>query len=394
MNSIKTDLQFLCGELEDRQAQTDEEKRAAQHVADRLAGAVDNVRRVDFDSVGNYRMMFAAYCGEFIVINLLALWWPTVAFFYGIVIFLAYMAEFLGYAVFSRFLPHFESSSAVGLSEAHDAACVLIFTAYLDTDDNPFSRVEASLARYYLHYLIILGMVFVLTTCGIDTLGTFTDTVNPYTPWMRWVGIGLFSVLSIIGIVRMVAVRQNRGANNNASGVAGLLHIAERLREFPIENTTVLFYAAGSHYANMTGMRTMLTENPGMAENTYLINIESIGSGKLYYSIAEGMLHPISCDPALVAAARTLRNKYQANHIVVNNRRTNAYLPLMRGIPAISVMRLDETELPAYFGVDQDLCENVDSQAIKEAAEFAEAIGRETAKKHRAIPGIETTLEH
>jgi hypothetical protein len=236
-------------------------------------------------------------------------------------------------------------------------------------------------------------MVFVLATCGIDALGTFTETVNPYTWWMRWAGVGVFSLLSVVGIVRMVAIRQNRGANNNASGVAALLHIADSLRQNPIENTTVLFYAAGSHYANMTGMRTMLTENPGMAENTYLINIESVGAGKLYYSIAEGMLHPLPCNAELVAVARQYREKYQSGHIVVNNRRTNAYLPLMRGIPAISVMRLDETELPAYFGVDQDLCENLDIQAIKEAAEFAENIGREAAKNHRAIPGFETSQD-
>ena len=123
MNSIETDLHFLCEELEDRQAQTDGEKRAAEYVTDRFGAAVGNSRRVDFDAIGNYRLMFAAYCGEFIVVSLLALWWPTIAFFYGLTIFLAYMAEFMGYAVFSRLLPQFESSSAVGLTEAHDASC-------------------------------------------------------------------------------------------------------------------------------------------------------------------------------------------------------------------------------------------------------------------------------
>ena len=389
MNSIETDLHFLCEELGDRQAQTDEEKRAAQYVTDRLASAMDNAHRVDFDAVGNYRMMFAAYCGEFIIISLMAMLWPTVAFFYGLTIFLAYMAEFMGYPIFSRFLPHYESSSAVGLSETRDSSCVIVFTAFLDTDDNPFCRIEAILAKYYLHYFIILCMVFVLAACGIDALGSFTEQVNPYTWWMRWIGVGVFSFFATAGFFRALAVRQNRGANNNASGVAALLHIADLLRENPIENSSVLFYAAGSHYANMAGMRTMLAENPGMTENTYVINIEAVGAGQLCYTRAEGILHQMSCDSELVAIAKHCGEAYQAIATTQHNRHTNIYLPLMRGIPAISILRQEENGLPAHFGIDPDVCENVDLQAVMEAARFAECIGREAAKKHRSIPGLE-----
>jgi len=390
MNSIETDLHFLCEELEDRQAQTDCEKRAAEYVTNRFAAAVGNARRVDFDAIGNYRLMFAAYCGEFVVVGLLALWWPAVAFFYGLTIFLAYMAEFMGYSIFSRFLPQYESSSAVGLTEAHDASCVVVFTAYLDTDDNPFSRIEASFARYSLHYVIILCMIFVLATCGIDALGAFNEQVNPHTWWMRWAGVAIFTAFSSIGILRSLAIRQNRGANNNASGVAALLHVADLLHENPIANTTVLFYAAGSHYANMAGMRAMLTENPGMEENTYLINIESVGTGKLHYTRSEGILLPLPCDSELVAIAKRYEAEYEAKNISLHSFRTNAYLPLMRGVPAISILRLDATGLPAYFGIDRDICENVSTEAIEKAARFAVSIGREAARRHRSIPELDT----
>lgn len=385
MNAIDKDLHFLCEELGDRQAQTDEEKRAAQYVTDRLASSLENAHRVDFDAIGNYRMMFAAYCGEFIIISLMAMWWPTVAFFYGLTIFLAYMAEFMGYPVLSRFLPHYESSSAVGLSDANDSSCVVVFTSYLDTDDNPFSRIEAMLTRYYLHYIMILGMVLVLATCGIDALGVYMDQVNPYTWWMRWVGVGMFSVFAAAGFFRALAVRQNQGANNNASGVAALLHVADLLHENPISNTSVLFYCAGSHHANMAGMRTMLAENPGMTENTYLINIESVGAGQLCYTRAEGLLHQMPCDAELVAIAK----QHDAAAISLHNRRTNIYLPLMQGIRAISILRREKDGLPAHFGKDSDICENVDAQQVIEAARFAEFIGREAAKRHRSIPEFE-----
>lgn len=390
MNSIDTDLHFLCEELEDRQAQTDGEKRAAEYVTDRFSASVGNARRVDFDAIGNQRLMFAAYCGEFVFISLVALWWPTVAFFYGIFVFLCYMAEMMGYAVFSRLLPHFESSSAVGLTEAHDSSCVIVFTAYLDTDDNPFSRIEASFTRYRLHYALILCMVLALAACGIDALGGINEQVNPYTWWMHWAGAAIFFGLAVAGFLRSLAVRQNRGANNNASGVAALLYVADLLKESPIENTTVLFYAAGSHYADMAGMRAMLTENPGMADNTYLINIESVGAGKLHYTRAEGILHKLPCHPVLKAIAKEYESTANAAAASCHAFCTNAYLPLMRGVPAISLLRLDDTGLPAYFGIDRDVCENVSVEAIKEAANFAVTIGREAARQHRSIPELET----
>ena len=232
-------------------------------------------------------------------------------------------------------------------------------------------------------------MIFVLATCGIDALGALNEQVNPYTWWMRWAGVAIFTAFAVVGLLRSLAIRQNRGANNNASGVAALLHVADLLHENPIENTTVLFYASGSHYANMAGMRAMLSENPGMTENTYLVNIESVGTGNLHYTRSEGILHPLPCDSTLVALAKQYESQYEATGIALHTFRTNAYLPLMRGIPAISILRLDKTELPVYFGIDQDICENVATEAIEEAARFAVSIGREAARQHRSIPELE-----
>ena len=389
MDTLEKDLRFLSDELPDRQAQTDEEKRAAQYVCERLGASVENARRVDFPGLGNQRLLFPAYCGEFVFVCLVSYWWPTVAFFYGLAIFLAYMAEFIGYPVFSRFLPHYESSGAVGLVKSGDASCFLVFTAYLDTDDNPFARLEAGLAKYYLHYAVILAMVCVVAICGIDALGVIYSQVNPHTWWMRWAGLGVFCFFALAGLVRAMGSRENKGANNNASGVAALLHIADKQREHPFEDATVLFYAAGSHHANMAGMRTMLTENLGVAENAFIINIEAVGDGHLHYTRAEGILHQMPCDLDLIESAGKLAGKCQAAPVAIHNRRTNAYLPLMRGARAISVMRLDDDGLPAYYGGAKDTREFVKMDAVRQAALFAEEIGRDIVWRHFLLQDVE-----
>ncbi|MCK5863289.1 MAG: M28 family peptidase [Candidatus Hydrogenedentes bacterium] len=389
MDTLEKDLHFLAEELGARLPQTDAEKRAAEYVTNRLSSSLDEAHGIDFDAIGNYRLFFAAYFAEFIVVGLMALWWPTPAFFYGLVIFLVYIAEFMGYPILSSFLPHYASSSAMGQSKTHDAACTIVFTAFLDTSDNPFSRIEARFAKYYLHYGIILCMLFVLVTCGIDALGAFRGQVNPYTEGMRWIGIGLFTLIAAAGFLRALFINQNRGANSNASGVTALLHLADLLQENPIKNSVVLFYAAGSHHANMEGMRTLLTENPHMAENTYVINIESIGAGQLCYTKTEGMLQQMPCDPELLAAAKMHSKKFHALPTTLNNRCSNAYLPLIHNIPALSILRLGKDGLPAHFGKSSDICKNIDLEAVRDAALFAECIGREVVKRHIKIPGFD-----
>ncbi len=387
MDSLEKDLQFLAGGLAERQAQTDEEKRAAQYVTERLKPSTQKANMVDFPGLGTSRLLFPAYCGEFIVVSLVSFWWPTIAFFYGMVIFLAYMAEFIGYPVFSRLLPHYASSNAAGVSQSSTPFAFIVFTAYLDTDDNPLTRMEATLARFYLHYVVILAMVGVLAVCGIDALGAFYGRVHPHTDWMRWANIGLFTCFAIAGVLRAMATFDNPGANNNASGVTAMLHIADRLRENPIEHASVLFCATGSHFANMGGMRALLYDNPAVADtnNIYVINIEGVGAGSLHYTRAEGILHQTPCAPELVEAAAKTADDYDAASCAIHNRRTNAYLPLMRGARAISVLRLEDDGLPAHYGRGSDVCDNVDVAAIQQAALFAEAIGREVARSDAAV---------
>ena len=376
MENITKDIRFLTETLEHRQSATEEEERAADYVMGRLMPYVDSVRKSRCRVVENFRLVLGAYYGEFVVTCLLAFWWPTVAFFYGFAVFLAYVAEVIGYPVFSRFLAYYESSSVSGYKEAKDSHRLLVFTAYLDTDNSPIVDSSGLPLIRYFHRAVMAGMILVLASCAIDAYGVYLETSNPFTWYIRLGCLIAFTVTACGLFLVSFGADASQGANHNASGIAALLDIAERIHHNPIAEASVLFYFSGGHFANMAGMRGLVREMASRGKEAYIINLEGVGAGDLCYSEAEGVLLRAACSKQLVHAAKRLAEQYKARSARVHDFATNAYLPLIRGLKSISILGLDENDLPVNYGADEDIRMKLDPDAIVKAARFAESIGR------------------
>lgn len=376
MENISKDIRFLTETLEHRQSATEQEEQAADYVLERLTPYVEDARKMTFSVVENFRLVLGAYYGEFVVTCALAFWWPTVAFFYGFFVFLAYLAEIFGYPVFSRLLAYYESSSVSGYTEGDDPERLLVFTAYLDTDDSPVSDASGLPIIRYLNGAILVGMVLVLATCATDAYGAYFGAVNPFTWWIRWGGMLFFSAAAATQFIISFGSDASQGANHNASGVAALLEIAARVHEQRIGGASVLLYFSGGHFANMAGMRELVHEISGMHKEAYIINLEGVGAGQLCYTEAEGILLKAACSKRMVRAAETCAGPYEARSARVHDFATNAYLPLIRGLNAISVVGLDEKNLPVNYGADEDIRMHLDPESVLKAARFAEAVGR------------------
>ena len=97
---IRKDMLFLAGKLAHRGAQTDEEREAAHFLQRRFREYTPNVEIDDFSAIENYLYLFASYLTEFLVVAVLAVWFPAFATVYGIGVFLVYWAEFMGWRIF------------------------------------------------------------------------------------------------------------------------------------------------------------------------------------------------------------------------------------------------------------------------------------------------------
>lgn len=380
MDKIIQDINYLVETLEHRQAATEQEDQAADYVLQRIKPFVDNARKITLNVVENFRLVLSAYYGEFFIISLLSFWWPLVAFIYGLCVFMAYGAEILGFTVFSRFLAFYQSSSVIGYTQGNIFGPVIVFTAYLDSDTNPMAATVKITGVRFLHRIFFLSAVVVLAACYSEYMSYRVDMSNPVAWWIRLYGIIFFGGMAFITFIIAKSILASPGANHNASGVAALLQIAERLRRRPIK-ASVLYFFSGAHFANMAGMRALLKEISTSKKNVYVINIEGVGAGQLCYTVAEGILQRARCSPRLVKAAESLASQYKAKSARVHHFATNAYLPLLRGINAITLLGLDEDGYPVNTGADEDLRHRVDAEAIKNAARFAESIARHTVKE-------------
>jgi len=385
LERIRDDLMFLAGRLLHRSAQTDEERRAAEFIRQRLKTYTPDVEVDDFHCIDNYFFLFGSYFAEFGVVALLAVWWPAFAAAYGACVFLMYLAEFMGYRVLARFLPHFESQNVAARLHAPKPDNLFVVTAYYDSGCAcPLSHPAVVPWLRLIHLLLLLCMVVVVATCATDALGLFSGTDYPHSVYIRWTAAAVLICAALAAFYASTQTEHVRGANSNASGAAALLRLAEHLSEAPLQNADVWLVATGSHEAWMSGVRHFLTSHKLDKAHTYILNIESVGAGDLRYCSAEGLLSPAHGDRRMREAADAVAPDYGLTPAKLRAIPSEAHVPLSRGYKTLSIIGLDQTGLPPHWNCISDRVTEVDEIKVAAAADCAEALLRRLETTLRA----------
>ena len=183
------------------------------------------------------------------------------------------------------------------------------------------------------------------------------------------------------------------GENDNATGAALALRLAERFGGGRLEHFDVHVLLTGSQKAVAAGSRAFLKRHKRELgrERTVVLNLDAVGSGTVRYTSREGPLVAIKSHPQLVQLCHSIaeddedENAFGARPIV-NRSPSDGYAARSAGLPAITIScrgRLDYA--PA----------RVDSEAIERAEGFcAELIRRLDAEvgPELAAPVEETVL--
>lgn len=374
---IQTDMQVLAGRLLHRCANTESEREAAEYIHQRLQSLTPDAEIDDFYSIDSPWLLFGSYYAEFTVVSLIALWWPAIALCYGAAVFLAYLAEFTGYSLMGRFAPQYETQNVVARLLAARPRRTIVIMAHYDSGkqgalEDP--RVRAALP--WLHVLVLLGMVTVLGTCAVEALGVSADGEFPYEVAVRWTAaLCLLAAAAAVAYNAMTG-ESLRGANDNASGVAVLLALVERLAQAPIESADVHLVATGSNKTWMNGARRFVATHKLDKRTTLFLNIDGVGAGTLCYTTREGLVLGFPCSETLLTAARSVASRYGAEPCWLRAACADTTIPLARGYQAMSITAEDRHELRPDMHEHHDTVVRVDCGLVERAAEFAEAILR------------------
>jgi Peptidase family M28 len=180
---------------------------------------------------------------------------------------------------------------------------------------------------------------------------------------------------TVLGLALALSLDQARsavvpGANDNASGVAGVLELVRRLAAERPRGLELIALFPGCEESGMGGMAAWLDSASLDPERTLVIGLDTIGSGEPVVVEAEGGLWSVRYREQDVAAAeRAGLRRWRLGAW------TDPVLAALRGLPALSILSVRDGGFPNYH-LPSDTPDNVDIRCVEACVDAAEVISR------------------
>jgi len=298
--------------------------------------------------------------------------------------------------IFRRLFPQYPSQNVAGSIPCNEAKKHIFVSGHIDAARvGPHlydPEMNKKLSKFLMDKLNmsvspVLPMniaMFVLTIVCIIRIIVRSGTA-------MWISTGIFqalaSVILLVGLVALLDIETGHvvcGANDNTTAVAACLSIAESIVREPLKNSEFTCLLLGCEEALSPGMAAFIKKHSRELdrENTYFINLESIGGGTIHYTTAEGFVNVTEHDKELVSLARKLKvsGEFPELGTYVVRMGTDAGVPNVRGFKAITLIGLDEYYTPTVYHCDDDNPENIDISTVERGRDLALRMIRELDK--------------
>ena len=295
------------------------------------------------------------------------------------------------------------SQNVVSRGENPDATHKLILAAHIDAARTGvlFGKGATSISRRVAGFLpfphtrlLFWSAAILLPMLGARMAGVDSD------------GLAILQIIpTIILLVSSFLLVDWRlsqvvpGANDNASGVAVALSLAEKLGEEQPKNLDVWVVLTGAEECGLEGMRAFTRNHKDELDpfKTIVLAIDSVGKGDVRWVTSEGLTISYEMDArvtqlceAIAEADRSDENRYGAaprRHGFA----TDALAARVGGLRASAITCLEPGAIvPANHHTPQDVPDAIDPQALKRAANFTldliRALDRDLARTRQRKP--------
>jgi hypothetical protein len=183
------------------------------------------------------------------------------------------------------------------------------------------------------------------------------------------VSVPLLADIAISGVVP--------GANDNASGVATVLRLADRYGG-ELDNFDVWVLLTGAGEGMQLGMRAWLRAYKRELEpsRTAFLCVDQVGAGTVRFASKEGFVIAYTQHRALLELCEQIAEedadddgRYGARQYV-SRTATDAYPARVAGFPAVSVSCLNALDYAPHHHRPTDTLENIDTDALERAFGF------------------------
>ena len=191
-------------------------------------------------------------------------------------------------------------------------------------------------------------------------------------------GVAVLGTALVADIMRNPTVP---GANDNLSGVAALVALAETLRAAPLPDVRILLVSAGAEESLQEGIRAFMVRHRGELRpgRTWFLNLDTVGSPHLVMLEGEGPVWMERyADPSFRdLVARCAREAGIALERGISARAsTDGIIPSRAGHPTATLVSLMPWRLPGNYHLMSDVPDNVDYAGVRDATRLAYVIAR------------------
>lgn len=387
-------LEGLC-RLGPRGSTTQGERQAAAWLAQQLAGLGYAVEMQAF--MGPRHTLYwgpAAVIAGMLLARWLAAWSAPLGLAAMVALLVPVVGEMLGTRVnFDLLLPKGPSQNVIARRSHPEApspsrgaagALTVVIAAHYDTQRGTW--LFAPGFRPWLRPFFTT----VYAALALVPLGTALGRALPGWTWLPAVVNGASVWLAATGaflLLSWATGRDVQGANDNGSGVAVALALAERWQREPIPGLEPVFLFTGCEEVGTRGMQHFLAAG-GAAPGTVFLNLDNVGGGRLRYLLGEGMLVYRPYDPDLVALAEAVApGVSDAIRPLPNLLLPTDALPVaVAGYPVLTLLAAeDDGSIPNYHW-HSDVLENVDRETVALTQAFAWSLLTELGRRRAGFP--------
>ncbi|HHW12266.1 MAG TPA: M28 family peptidase [Firmicutes bacterium] len=345
MSQAYRHVQYLAETIGPRGSCTEAEKRAAHYLKKELAQFNLNLTEEQFKAVSSFSWVFGLI--DLLLISA-ALIFPSrpeqglaLAFF----AFIAFILESNTFPFLSRLIPKKNSQNLVAQIPARSKPIrKVIITAHYDSSRSAINFSPKLVKGFRRSYLLLVGAM--ATEVLLYALAVFTS-LSPLLLWYLSLPGVLYILVTFLTLLhRELAGQYTPGANDNASGVAVLLEVAKILTRFPLITTEVTLVATGAEESGTNGALAFLRRHRP-PKDTYVINLDNLGSGHLTAVTAEGILGTKAASAELLSLAKTVaaEKNLSLRFAPYKLLTTDGTVFLMRNYPTVSLMAFDDDGL-------------------------------------------------
>jgi len=352
MNREMQHIDVLAGEIGFRVATTEGEQRAATYIEQELANyGLQEVRQEPFPCTSEAIHGFMPYLLTLISASLIAPLAPLL----GLAGMIAAPAEMITELRANRGpVTHLTrrgaSQNVMGILPASgERKARIVLMAHYDSVRvrgymNP-SRGKSP--RRFLMPLVGLAYATAIGASAVGLLARRKRNKTLVTTTRRISGLAGATILagtSPILAGQLIRGFDGEGANDNASGVAVLLSLAEQVVSEPLEHAEVWFVATGSEETGLNGARALLGRYEKELKDAYFFAIDTVGAGRIHYSTQERFMRPSQVPHEVIdiLVSASERGRHGAMPFALRGGATDASAALDRKHKAASICCLLE----------------------------------------------------